>query len=200
MRDGKFERIFLPGLAFKATVIGGGYATGRELAEYFIPSGPQGGLLAILIGMLCWSAICALTFAVAHATRSFDYRRFFVMLLGRFAFLFELAYLVFMVLILAVFGAAAGEIFAAMLGWPTLVGTLLLIATLARQIHKQHQADSVEAVSTWLFVGQMTASVLFIAYSALVGSTVFVVTNSLILLTAIAGQCLAWIKRRRAGK
>jgi len=41
---------------------------------------------------------------------------------------------------------------------------------------------------------------LFIAYSAATGSVVFVVTNSLILLTAIAGQCLAWIKRRRAGK
>ena len=36
-----FQRLILPGLAFKAAVIGGGYATGRELAEYFIPSGPQ---------------------------------------------------------------------------------------------------------------------------------------------------------------
>lgn len=80
-----------------------------------------------------------------------------------------------------------------LLGW---AATVVLIATLARQIHKQHTAGSVEAVSTWLFVGQMTASVLFIAYSLLVGSTVFVVTNSLILLTAITGQVLA-VRRRR---
>nr|WP_225583761.1 hypothetical protein [Pseudoxanthomonas sp. PXM02] len=117
----------MPGLAFKAAVIGGGYATGRELAEYFIPSGPQGGMLAILTAMACWSLVCALTFALAYAVRSVDYRSFFAVLLGRFAFLFELAYLVFMVLILAVFGAAAGEIFAALLGWPKLVGTLLLM-------------------------------------------------------------------------
>lgn len=123
----RFQRWILPGLAFKAAVIGGGYATGRELAEYFIPSGPQGGMLAILVAMVCWSVVCALTFSLAWATRSFDYRSFFGMLLGPFAFLFELAYLVFMVLILAVFGAAAGEIFAAMLQWPTLVGTLLLM-------------------------------------------------------------------------
>lgn len=146
----RFQRWVLPGLAFKAAVIGGGYATGRELAEYFIPSGPQGGLMAIGVAMLCWSAICALTFAVAHATRSVDYRRFFVMLLGRFAFLFELAYLVFMVLILAVFGAAAGEIFAAMLGWPTLVGTLLLMAAIGGFVAFGN--DTVEALFKWVSV------------------------------------------------
>lgn len=81
-----------------------------------------------------------------------------------------------------------------LLGW---AATAVLIATLARQIHKQHTAKSVEAVSTWLFVGQMTASVLFIAYSALVGSTVFVVTNTLILATAVTGQVLAMRRRRR---
>jgi uncharacterized membrane protein YkvI len=124
----RFQRLVLPGLAFKAAVIGGGYATGRELAEYFIPSGPQGGVLAILVAMLCWSAVCALTFVLAHAARAFDYRSFFAMLLGRFSMVFELAYLVFMVLILAVFGAAAGAIGAAMFGWPTLAGTLLLMA------------------------------------------------------------------------
>lgn len=146
----RFQRWILPGLAFKAAVIGGGYATGRELAEYFIPSGPQGGLLAIVVAMLCWSAICALTFAVAHATCSVDYRGFFVMLLGRFAFLFELAYLVFMVLILAVFGAAAGEIFAAMFGWPTLVGTLLLMAAIGGFVAFGN--DTVEALFKWVSI------------------------------------------------
>lgn len=146
----RFQRWILPGLAFKAAVIGGGYATGRELAEYFIPSGPQGGMLAILVAMVCWSVVCALTFGLAHATRSFDYRHFFDMLLGPFAFLFELAYVVFMVLILAVFGAAAGEIFAAMLGWPTLVGTLLLM--LAIGFFAAFGNETVEALFKWVSV------------------------------------------------
>ena len=85
-------------------------------------------MLAILVAMFSWSVVCAATFAFAHATRSFDYRGFFVALLGPFSAAFELAYLVFMVLILAVFGAAAGAIGAAMFGWPTLAGTLLLMA------------------------------------------------------------------------
>ena len=128
--NGRFQRWILPGLAFKAAVIGGGYATGRELAEYFIPSGPQGGVLAILVAMVAWSGLCALTFALAHATLSYDYRTFFATLLGPFAVVFELAYLVFMVLILAVFGAAAGAIGQAVFGWPTLVGTLLLMVSI----------------------------------------------------------------------
>lgn len=80
-----------------------------------------------------------------------------------------------------------------LLGW---AATAVLIATLSRQIYKQHQAGSTEAVSTWLFIGQITASVLFISYSALMGSTVFIVTNSLLLVTAVVGQILA-VRRRR---
>ncbi len=81
------------------------------------------------------------------------------------------------------------------LGWGA---TAVLIATLSRQIYKQHQARSTEAVSTWLFVGQITASILFVAYSWVVGSAVFVVTNLLVLATAVVGQVLA-ARRKRGG-
>ena len=59
--------------------------------------------------------------------RDSEYRAFFRQLLGPFWHLFEIAYVLFMVLILAVFAAAAGAIVQAMTGWPTLVGTLLLM-------------------------------------------------------------------------
>ena len=63
-----FQRFLLPGLAFKAVVIGGGYATGRELAEFFLPSGPRGGLAAMLVAMLLFSLVCIATFLFARAT------------------------------------------------------------------------------------------------------------------------------------
>lgn len=144
----RFQRLVLPGLAFKAAVIGGGYATGRELAEFFLPSGPQGGVLAIVVAMLCWSVVCALTFALAHAWRSYDYHAFFARLLGPFAFVFEIAYFLFMVLILAVFGAAAGEIGQAMFGWPKLAGTLLLVAGIG--LFTAFGNRSVEALFKWV--------------------------------------------------
>lgn len=126
-----FQRFLLPGFAFKAVVIGGGYATGRELAEFFLPAGPWGGLTAMILAMLLWSVIAALTFAFAHARQAFDYRSFFAQLLGPGWILFEIAYVLFVILILAVFGAAAGAIGAAMFGLPPLVGTAALAMCIA---------------------------------------------------------------------
>ncbi len=125
------QRYILPGLAFKAVVIGGGYATGRELAEFFMPSGPLGGLLAILVATGVWSLVCALTFTFAYDHRLLDYRAFFGKLLGRGWVLFEITYLLFVVLILSVFGAASGAIGQALFNWPTLAGTLLLLTSIA---------------------------------------------------------------------
>ncbi len=81
-----------------------------------------------------------------------------------------------------------------LIGW---AATLVLVATLWRQIWKQWQAEGTEAVSGWLFLGQITASLLFILYSVMLESWVFVVTNSLVLMTALAGQVMARIKQRR---
>ena len=127
-RSSWFQRYLLPGFAFKAVVIGGGYATGRELAEFFLPSGPWGGLLAMLLAMVIWSAICIVTFLFARATDSRDYRTFFRNLLGPGWIIFEAAYCLFAIVILAVYGAAAGAIGQALFGWPPLAGTLCLIA------------------------------------------------------------------------
>ena len=126
----RFQRFILPGLAFKAVVIGGGYATGRELAEFFVPAGPWGGVSGMILATLIWSGVAATTFAVAQATRSTDYRSLFTALLGRGWVVFELAYLLFVVVVLAVFGAAAGAIGAATLGVPSLAGTLALAAAI----------------------------------------------------------------------
>ena len=121
-----FQRFLLPGFAFKAVVIGGGYATGRELAEYFLPSGPWGGLAAILLATILFSVVCALTFLFARAVGAQDYRTFFKELLGPAWFVFEATYVLFIILILAVYGAAAGAIGAAVFGVAEVWGTVAL--------------------------------------------------------------------------
>lgn len=82
------------------------------------------------------------------------------------------------------------------IGW---LSSSILLLTLIGQVVKQWRDDSVKGVSRWLFFGQITASVGFIAYSLLVDNKVFIVTNSLILTTAIAGEIVYLVKRRRAG-
>jgi MtN3 and saliva related transmembrane protein len=81
-----------------------------------------------------------------------------------------------------------------LLGWAS---SAILLATLARQVLKQWREGTSEGVSRWLFVGQTTASVGFTAYSLLLGSWVFAVTNALILLNAIAGLVIVRLHRRR---
>jgi uncharacterized membrane protein YkvI len=153
-RSSWFQRFLLPGFALKAVIIGGGYATGRELAEYFVPSGPWGGLAAMLLATIIWSVVAALTFALALKLGAYDYRSFFKGLLGPAWVAFEMAYIIFVVLILAVFGAAAGAIGAATFGWPEALGSVLL-------------AVSIVAVTAWGTgaVEQMFKYVSFLLYA-----------------------------------
>src|SRR5689334_25199749 len=72
----RFQRFLLPGFAFKAVVIGGGYATGRELAEFFLPSGPWGGIAAMVLATFIWSGVCVATFLFARASGARDYQSF----------------------------------------------------------------------------------------------------------------------------
>ncbi len=144
----RFQRFLLPGFAFKAVVIGGGYATGRELAEFFLPSGPWGGIAAMALATLVWCAVCVATFLFARASGARDYLAFVRALLGPGWIAFEAAYVLFVVLILAVFGAAAGAIGAATLGLPTLVGTLALMFAIA--LVTAYGTPSVEKLFTYV--------------------------------------------------
>ena len=83
---------------------------------------------------------------------------------------------------------------------PDLVGwaaSAVLIATLARQTWRQWRDPDPRGVSHWLFIGQITASTGFVVYSWLLDNWVFIVTNALILATAIVGQCVDLRSRRR---
>jgi uncharacterized membrane protein YkvI len=183
-RGSWFQRYLLPGLAFKAVVIGGGYATGRELAEFFLPSGPQGGLLAMLLAMLIWSAVCAATFCLARVTASRDYRTFFKNLLGPFWVIFEAAYLLFMILILAVFGAAAGAIGAAVMGWPPLAGTLCLIAGII--VFSAYGNASVERLFKWVSI------FLYGVYAIFAGLSLFAFGDRILTNVSIAAPMDGW--------
>lgn len=143
----RFQRFLLPGFAFKAVVIGGGYATGRELAEFFLPSGPWGGITAMLLATLIWSGVCVATFLFARASGARDYRSFVRALLGPGWIAFEATYVLFVIVILAVFGAAAGAI-AATFGLPAITGTLALMVLIALVV--AYGNTSVERLFTYV--------------------------------------------------
>jgi MtN3 and saliva related transmembrane protein len=82
-------------------------------------------------------------------------------------------------------------------GWAS---SLILLATVAKQVHKQWVSESSEGVSIWLFIGQMTASAGFTAYSYLVGNWIFVWTNALMLISALVGYGITKRNQRRGGQ
>ena len=134
-----FRRYLLPGFVFESAVIAGGYATGRELVEFFLPAGPWGGLLGMIVSMLFWSAVLMVSFELARMAKAYDYRSFFKLLLGRGWFLFEIAYFVLIIIVFAVMGAAAGEITHDLFGLPKLVGSMgMIVATGADGVLQQH--------------------------------------------------------------
>lgn len=73
------------------------------------------------------------------------------------------------------------------IGWAS---SLILLATLVKQVYKQWRDATSEGISKWLFIGQLAASTGFVVYSYLVGSWVFLVTNSLLTINNIVGICL----------
>ncbi len=87
-------------------------------------------------------------------------------------------------------GAALPEV----LGWSS---SGILVLTIGQQVWKQWKEGTSKGVSRWLFLGQMTASIGFTAYSWLVRNWVFVVTNALLLLNALVGYGIVLRHRRR---
>ena len=83
---------------------------------------------------------------------------------------------------------------AQLVGWGAVVALFL---TMAGQAWKQWRDRVKHGISKFFFAGQVTASVLFLAYSAMQGDRVFIVGNSLVLAAAIAGGAILLYNRAR---
>ena len=83
------------------------------------------------------------------------------------------------------------------LGW---LSSLILVLTIAKQVHKQWREGSSEGVSKWLFIGQIAASLGFTVYSWGVHNWVFVATNAFMLINAVLGYGIVLRHRRRASR
>jgi uncharacterized membrane protein YkvI len=126
-----FKKYFLPGLVFQSVVIAGGYGTGRELVEYFLNYGPLGGLLGmLLITTVMWSVLLALTFEFSRKFHAYDYRTFFMKLLGPFWFIFEILYFILLFIVLGVIGSAAGALLRDNFGIPFIIGVMIMLGAI----------------------------------------------------------------------
>jgi uncharacterized membrane protein YkvI len=128
MFSSKFFRTYLmPGFIFQSIVVGGGYGTGRELVEFFMVEGPLGGLMGMVISMLIWSIVMAISFELARVGRSYDYRKFIKSILGKGWPLYEIVYSIGLILVISVLGSASGKLVNTMMGLPEIVGIIVMM-------------------------------------------------------------------------
>ena len=80
------------------------------------------------------------------------------------------------------------------IGWGA---SAILLLTIISQIVRQWRERTSQGVSRWLFIGQMAASGGFTLYSVMLGNIVFIVTNGLMLLSAIVGPAIVIHHRSR---
>jgi len=146
-----FRRYLLPGFLFQSVVIAGGYGTGAELSQFFLSQGPKGGLLAILLSTIVFSAVAMATFELARQWRAYNYRHFFKELLGPSWWLFEASYIGLLLVVLAVVAAASGEIMRDTFGLNYWFGVLAVMLSVGGLIFGGGRLIE-QALSAWSFV------------------------------------------------
>ncbi len=127
----RFNRLVLPGLVFQSVIIAGAYGSGKELAQFFLGHGPRGGLLGMAVTTVIFSVVLMAAFEFARRFRVFDYRSFTKALLGRFWPAYEILYVLMMILIISVVGAAAGDILRDAFDLPALAGIVAIMLLIA---------------------------------------------------------------------
>jgi uncharacterized membrane protein YkvI len=131
MKNSWFQRFILPGFIFQSAIIAGAYGSGRELAQFFLGHGPLGGLLGMAVTTVIFSIVLASAFEFSRYFQLFDYRSFFQKLLGRAWPLYEILYVLQMIIVISVVGAVAGDIVRDTFGLPTIVGIVVVMTMIA---------------------------------------------------------------------
>ena len=180
MKFGLLNRLIVPGLIFQSTMVGGGYATGRELVEFFLQLGPRSGLVAMLLATAIISLVCAVAFELARRYELYDYRVFFQKLLGPGWIVFEIAYLSLVLLVLSVLGAASNEILSSQFDAPAMSGSIVLMTTVGVLVFCGSNAIK-NFLAAW-------SVLLYLTYGALIVWSLFVFGGEIELNLVTAEQ------------
>lgn len=146
-----WTRYLVPGFIFQSVVIGGGYGTGAEIAQYFGVKGLVGGLLGMVVTMLVWSVLCAVSYEFVRIFKTYDYNSLMGKLLGKAGVLYEISYVVLMLIVLGVINATAGSMSSDLTGLSPWVGVAVLAVGQVILIVKGTEAIE-KVLSAWSVV------------------------------------------------
>ena len=124
----RFRAYILPGVIFQAVIVGGGYATGREIVEYMAKFGASGfwAAASATLGLILF--LC-LGFEFVRVFKSYDYRNLVKNLIWKGYWAFDILYISMLVVIIAVLIAGASSLAENIAGIPYPIA--LAIVTIA---------------------------------------------------------------------
>ena len=131
MKGTWFQRYLLPGFIIQSSIIGGAYGSGKELQQFFFDHGPLGGLLGMCVTMAIFAVVLMAAYEFSRRFQLFDYRSFSKALLGPAWPIYEILYLMVMILVISVVGAVAGEVLHDSFGLPNVVGVVGIMVLIA---------------------------------------------------------------------
>ncbi len=188
---GGIGKYLLPGIILQSVLIGGGYATGREIVEYGAKFGAMGWLsgLATFIG---FAVVAALSFELIRLYRVYDFKSFLKELIGPLYHVFDLVYILFMVIIIAVMSSATGSVVEQMTGlnyWYGVSAITVIVGVL--NFYGERIISYFETVGTvLLYIGYITFSLLIISHGGENISQVFATGDHSFTPDATVGMAL----------
>lgn len=158
------SRYVLPGIILQSVLIGGGYATGREIVEYGAKYGAIGWLsgFASFIG---FSLMAILSFEMVRLFKLYDFKSLLKSLIGPFYRLFDVVYIMLMLIIIAVMSSATGAIVEQMTGLNYWVGVSVITVVVGiLNFYGEKIIACFESVGTvLLYIGYISFSALVIS-------------------------------------
>ncbi len=164
MFDGALGKYLLPGIILQSVLIGGGYATGREIVEYGGKFGALGWWsgVATFIG---FAIVSALSFELIRMYKLYDFKSFIRSIAGPLYRVFDVVYTIFMIIVIAIMSSATGSIVEEMTGlnyWVGVIGITIVVGIL-----NFYGANIISYFETFgtiaLYVGYICFSVLVIS-------------------------------------
>lgn len=129
-RTSGFMKVLLPGIVLQSVLMGGGYATGREIIEYGGKFGAIGWVSGVFT-FLTFAVIAVLTFELARIYRIYDYKSILKQIIGKAWPIYDFLYVILLFLIISIMASATGEILQQTIGLNYMIGVVILIVIVA---------------------------------------------------------------------
>ncbi|RJW36100.1 hypothetical protein DXC97_20975 [Lachnospiraceae bacterium TF09-5] len=150
--EGGYAKYILPGVLLQSVLIGGGYATGREIYSYGAKFGAMGWISGLTIG-IGFALFAFLTFEICRIYKVYDYKNYIKQVIGPLWPVMDVLTVLIAIMLIAVMAAATGSIFE-QVGLPNFLGAVVIVLLCGLLNFKGSKViEKFESVGTILLYG-----------------------------------------------